>query len=270
MSSSREKFEGFPRILLSQRETHEGGGYRRDNQLDPPNSALVIQHTEVGKAWLKTKHRVYEVPEDRAMLFIHGEESSYGAGVEPYQLKFVSMTHTRSVSELFNNIRREFGSVVEMKKGGQADLLLDSIMNAFMAHEDHLILAEDIYRLLIAIYREQLNRHQGDDPVAYGRFLLESQYRSPRNMTEWAQEIGISREHFSREFHRRYGESPMAFLRHKRLEHAQILMETSPYSMARIAMLSGFSNEQALRRACRKEGTATTRSTGKGTDDESA
>lgn len=242
---------GFPRILLSQRESYEGASYWRDNSGDPPNSALVIQHTESGTAWLKTKEETYEVPAGHAMLFVHGEDSSYGMASLRYQLKFVSMTYTRSICDLFNNIRREFGPVVQMKNGGQAELLMGSLMEAFMNRADPLLQAEDIYRYLIAVYREQLSRHQGDDPVAYGRFLLESQYRSPRNMSEWAEEVGVTREHFSREFRRRYGESPAAFLRRQRLNHAQILMKTSPYSMSRIAMLSGFSDVQALRRACR-------------------
>lgn len=251
MNEYMEGVAVFPRIIHSQRESYEGGGYRRDNSGDSPNTALVIQHTELGSAWLKTKEGACEVPSGHAMLFVHGEESSYGARSVSYQLKFLSITYTRSVCDLFNNVRREFGSVVQMQNGGQAECLMSSLMEAFMAREDPLLQAEDIYRFLIAIYREQLSRHQGDDPVAYGRFLLESQYRSPRNMSEWAEVIGVTREHFSREFNHRYGESPAVYLRRQRLNHAHILMKTSPYSMSRIAMLSGFSNVQALRRACR-------------------
>lgn len=251
MDAYSEATAGFPRILLSQRESYEGTGYWRDNSGDPPNSALVIQHTESGVAWLKTEGGSYEAPAGHAMLFVHGEDSSYGARSTQYQLKFVSMAYTRSLCDLFDNIRREFGPVVQMKNGGQAEYLMRSLMESFLERENPLLQAEDMYRLMIAVYREQLSRHQGDDPVAYGRFLLESQYRSPRNMSEWAEEVGISREHFSREFQRRYGESPAVFLRRQRLNHAQILMKTSPYSMMRIAKLSGFSNVQALRRACR-------------------
>lgn len=253
MSSEQMEHEGFPRVILSQRESYEPGSYLRDNSGDSPNSALVIQHTEVGEAWLKTPEGVFRVLPGEAMLFAQGEDSSYGVGVEHYQLKFVTLACTRGVYDIFNRIRSEFGSVVQMKHGGQAECLMSGVMETFLGRGDPLLLAEDIYLFLIAIYREQVTHHQGDDPVAYGRFLLESQYRAPRNMTEWAEEIGISREHFSREFHRRYGESPTVFLRRKRLGHAQILMKTGPYSMSRIAMLSGFSNEQALRRACRQE-----------------
>ena len=242
----------FPRILLSNRESYKGQNYWRDNSVDPPNSALVIQHTENGEAWLKMNGKTYQVPAGHAMLFIHGENSSYGAASPHYQLKFLSMTYTQSICDLFNNIRHEFGSVIQMKQGGQAECLMGSLMDSFIAREDPLLQAEDIFRLFIAIYREQLTQHQGDNPVAYGRFLLETQYRSPRNMSEWADEIGITREHFSREFHNRYGESPTVFLRRLRLNHAQILIKTSPYSMERIAMLSGFSNVQALRRARRQ------------------
>ncbi len=252
MSKNTAEPSGFPRILLSNRERYDNKNYWRDNSLDPTNSALVIQHTENGTAWLKVAGVPYQVPAGHAMLFAHGENSSYGAASDRYQLKFLSMTHTQSICDLFNNIRREFGPVVQMKQGGQAECLMNSLMEAFIAREDPLMQAEDIFRLLIAIYREQLNQHQGDNPVAYGRFLLETQYRSPRNMSEWAEEIGITREHFAREFQKRYGESPAAFLRRLRLNHAQILMKTSPYSMSRIAMLSGFSNAQALHRACRQ------------------
>jgi len=101
MDASLAKFAGFPRVLLAQRERHEGKNYRRDNSKDPPKSALVIQHTESGAAWLKKGQEVFEVPSGHAMLFTHGEDSSYGAASERYQLKFVSISYTRSVDDLF-------------------------------------------------------------------------------------------------------------------------------------------------------------------------
>jgi AraC family transcriptional regulator len=72
-------------------------------------------------------------------------------------------------------------------------------------------------------------------------------------MKEWIQDLPLSREHVTRVFRERYGESPAAFLRRLRLDHARLMAQTSSTMSAEdIAAASGFSGAQTLRRAFRQ------------------
>jgi len=85
--------------------------------------------------------------------------------------------------------------------------------------------------------------------MAYGHHLLSNHFRSPRNLKEWCQQIGISREHFSRAFKERYGVSPAAFLRQLRLTHANQLLQSHHLSIHDVAAASGFASPQTFHRA---------------------
>ena len=79
--------------------------------------------------------------------------------------------------------------------------------------------------------------------------MLETQFRSPRNLKEWADDIGISREHFTREFHKRYEETPATFLRRLRLDHARILLRNPSLTLPDVAKASGFASAHTFYRA---------------------
>ena len=152
-----------------------------------------------------------------------------------------------------DRIREEFGPVLRMSEQGEAGRLAARLVEdqRHAVKRDRLYLAEGVFRLFFALYREQIGARRGNDPVAYGRHLLDTQFRSPRNMKEWCAEIGISREHFSREFSTRYGETPAAYLRKLRLRHADELLKTHTLPLADIAAASGFASEQTFHRAYR-------------------
>jgi AraC-like DNA-binding protein len=57
-----------------------------------------------------------------------------------------------------------------------------------------------------------------------------------------ARAAGLSRAHFSAEFHEAFGESPHAYLLTRRLERAAALLRTTDHSVARICMEVGWSS----------------------------
>src|SRR5947207_7893179 len=69
--------------------------------------------------------------------------------------------------------------------------------------------------------------------------LADARYFEPLGVDELARAAGLSRAHFSREFHRAFGESPHAYLLTRRLERAAALLRTTDRSVADICLSVG-------------------------------
>src|ERR1700722_2897428 len=69
--------------------------------------------------------------------------------------------------------------------------------------------------------------------------LADARYFEPLGVTEMAHAAGLSRAHFSREFHRAFGESPHAYLLTRRLERAAALLRDADRSVADICFSVG-------------------------------
>lgn len=69
--------------------------------------------------------------------------------------------------------------------------------------------------------------------------LADARYYEPLGVTEMARAAGLSRAHFSREFHRAFGESPHAYLLTRRLERAAALLRDTDRSVADICFSVG-------------------------------
>jgi AraC-like DNA-binding protein len=228
--------------------------YYFDNSTRGMEGGMVIQQTLEGEGFYEDECGKIVVGPGKAMLFCHGEASSYGiaSASVPYEFLWVSITGS-ALREIFEQVRRDFGSVLPMNRRGEAGRMMQWLANEFHTgkNRNRLQLAEVAFRLLMAVYREQMAEQSSADPVAAGRNILENQFRSPKNLKEWADEIGVSREHFSREFHARYGIGPAEFVRNLRLEHAQVLLATTSMGIPDIAAASGFSSIQTFHRAFR-------------------
>src|SRR6476646_1488198 len=69
--------------------------------------------------------------------------------------------------------------------------------------------------------------------------LADRRYADPLGVDDLARAAGLSRAHFSREFRRRFGESPHAYLLTRRLERAATLLRTTDRSVADICLSVG-------------------------------
>lgn len=254
MNRLKNSMESLPDIRMIQRENQTKNSYFWDNAVRQPEPGLVVQQTLKGSAFIEDSTGRRLVKAGQAMLFRYGEKSCYGLDRDcerPYELCWTYLVGSVGLLEIADGIRREFGSVVRMRMDGEAGLLMRRLHQDFSSGNlpNRFYSAECAYRLLISIYREQVEDTRGNDPVSYGRHLLESRFRSPFNLKEWSEKIGISREHFTREFHQRYGETPAAYLRRLRLEHAHILLKNQTLNLQDVAAASGFASAQTFHRA---------------------
>jgi transcriptional regulator GlxA family with amidase domain len=67
-----------------------------------------------------------------------------------------------------------------------------------------------------------------------------------------ASRVGMSERTFSRVFHRETGRTPAAFVELARVDRAKALLETSDWTLARVAERAGFGSLDGLHRAFQK------------------
>lgn len=247
--------EPFSVVQVGAEEVRRSADYRFDNANREPKSSLVIQRTLAGAAWFRDASGTQPVPAGYAMLFTHTEPTAYGyppAATEPYRLRFLSFSPD-GVVDLFVRLRAEFGSVVRMPDESEATALFDEAIERYRRRQfrDRLHESELVYRLLVALYREQVQGTRTSDPIEFGHHYVRNHFRSPVNLKGVAQKCGVSREHFIREFSARYRESPGLMLRRLRLEHAQAMLAGTVLSVQDVALASGFTSSNTFCRAYR-------------------
>ena len=69
--------------------------------------------------------------------------------------------------------------------------------------------------------------------------LADARFFEPLGVDDMAGAAGLSRAHFSREFHRAFGESPHVYLLTRRLERAAALLRTTDRSVADVCFSVG-------------------------------
>ena len=83
------------------------------------------------------------------------------------------------------------------------------------------------------------------------RDLVEAELQSDLRLDDLARVAGLSRAHFARAFRQATGETPHAYLRHRRVERARRLLAATELDAATIAGLTGFSSPSHLGRVFR-------------------
>jgi len=245
----------FPFVQHGAEEIHHTIAYHFDNTDRPGPDILVIQRTLSGAACFEDSHGRRLVPAGQAMLFSHREPTAYGyppEATEPYRLRFIAFGQT-GTQGLFDRLRADFGPVVRMPDASEANALFDEIIQRYRQRQfrDRLHASELLFRLLIALYREQVQGTRTSDPIEFGSHYIRSHFRSPVNLKAIVQKCGVSREHFIREFSSRYRESPGVMLRRLRLEHARAMLQASAISVQEVALACGFTSSNTFCRAYR-------------------
>lgn len=235
----------FGIVQIAAEEVRTDPSYTFDNLNRPDGSGLVVQLTIGGAAFFRDASGEGLVPRDSAMLFSHEEPSVYGyppGATEPYRHQYIEFSDCQALRTVFAEIMQRFGAIVSIPENSLSRGIFNEIMERFRtgAFEDRYHESELLYRLLISIYREQIERTRGRDPIEFGYHYILNRFRYPSNLKGIAAACGVSREYFAREFKRRYKHSPGQFLKQLRLRHAESLLKTTIMPVEDIAVASGF------------------------------
>ncbi len=237
-------------------ERRTGPDYQWDNSRRSEANRMIVQRTLGGVAYYEDGHGRRLVPAGWAMLFTHREQSRYGVppgATEPYRLRYLSFSPGTSIIGVFQQVRADFGSVVRLAPEGEAGALFEEIFRRMQAGSfvDRYQESELIYRMFVALYREQVHGTRDEDPIEFGCHVLRARFRGAINLKTVARQCGVTREHFIRAFSERYGETPGAMLRRLRLEHARTMLQATELPIAEVAGASGFASATTFCRAFR-------------------
>ena len=92
-----------------------------------------------------------------------------------------------------------------------------------------------------------------DDPLERARRLVDDRLFEPLTLTGLADAAGLSAYHFTRQFGARFGASPMAYVRARRLASAaeRLCAEPSP-TLIDLAFDCGFDSQEGFTRAFKR------------------
>lgn len=247
----------FGVIQLAAEETITDSSYYFHNGHRQDGSGLAVQLTVKGAAFFEDQNGRRLVLPDHAMFFSHTEESTYGyqpLAAEPYVHRFIQMSDCPALRNVFDRIVARFGVIVRMPEKSEARDLFNEIVERFRVHRfrDRYEESELLYRMLMAVYREQVDGPRVQDPIEYGHHLICNRLSKAANLKEIAQRCGVTREYFTREFKRRYQQTPGQLLRRLRLEHAELLLKTTSKAVVDISAAAGFSSCNAFGRTFKR------------------
>ncbi len=204
-----------------------------------------------GSAFFRDASGERLVTKNHAMLFSHEEPSVYGFPPnesEPYRHQYIEFTDCETLRTVFSEIMSRYGAIVSIPENSLARGIFNEIMERFRtgSFDDRYHESELLYRLLISIYREQVERTRGHDPIEFGYHYILNRFRYASNLKSIAAACGVSREYFTREFTHRYECSPGVFLKELRLRHAESLLRTTIMAIEDIAVASGFAGSNSF------------------------
>jgi AraC-like DNA-binding protein len=243
----------LPQLLVANEESWQTPDYYWDNAVRPDAECCVIQRTLSGEAFWQDDSGRHFVSVERAMLYTHSETTSYGyspSSTMPYQLQFIAF-HAGCLRPIFDRLRERFGSVILFPSTGICAHLFETILQRYQRRDfpDTIELTEMITRLLSNLWREQLHTFHDRDPVQYGHYLIHNDPYGKIRVNELPHLIGITREHFIREYAKRYGTTPGRMHRRLRLNRVHAMLRATTLPIEEIALNCGFSGADALRRA---------------------
>ncbi|MFP4068601.1 MAG: helix-turn-helix domain-containing protein [Opitutales bacterium] len=246
----------FPLIslLYAGRERRSDPSYYWDNRKRAPEPlACVLQRTRAGVGFIEADGTLHRVPPGHAMLFAHGDDSSYGYPPDAqsaYELDFITLTG-EGLRPLFLALQRQLGPVIAMPENCEASRALDDLISRYLRQipENRFQESARAYRFLMAC--AELPTHESGlaDPMHRAREYALSHYTRPFTQSDLAREVGLSREHLARRFKAAYGQSPGRFCAELRLSRAKDLLQASHAGIEQIALQCGYLDANTFSRA---------------------
>jgi AraC-like DNA-binding protein len=250
----------FATVRAAHDEVNTSPAYFYDNRNRAREvwKVITIQRTTGGEGFFRDSRGHHRVPAEHACIFSHREPSSYGfpeGATEAYRLRYVQFWPAPTVLPLLKQLRSDFGSVLPMPNRAESTALFNELFTRYKQRtfRDRFHESELLHRMLIALYREQIDQTQTTDPIEFGFHYLRNHFRSPVNLKTVATECGVSREHFIRQFRLRFTEAPGAMLRRLRLEHADAMLAATKQTVEDVALASGFTSANSFSRAFRQK-----------------
>lgn len=217
------------------------------------NRFVIVQWTLSGEGVLEGKQGRLRVPADHAFIAVVPERSTYyypPEQREPWIFSWLNF-YGSLACDLFLKLQGEFGPVLPISPRGAAAASLRRLLalGARTEPSDRFQTSLQAYAFILEWWREASQPMGGpEDRLARALRFSREHFREPLGVKELANEAGMSREHFSRIFAERTGETPSASLQRLRMNEATIFIRETDLPLREVAMRSGFYSERQLMR----------------------
>ena len=238
-------------------DTASNSRYRWDcwNRGDRP--FVILQWTLSGEGRFATKRGIFPVPANHALIAVVPERSTYfypPEQKEPWVFTWLNF-YGLLACDLFRKLQAEFGPVLPLSSRGAAAAALRRLLTLAAPAEnpDRSRVSLQAYAFVLEWWREASQPVSGpENGLDRALRFCREHFREPLGVKQIAGEAGMSREHFSRSFAERTGETPAAFLRRLRLGEASTLLRETSLPLREIAMRSGFYSARHLMRTLQR------------------
>ena len=211
---------------------------------------VILQWTLSGEGLFAGQAGSFRVPAEHAFIAVVPERSTYSYPVEngePWIFSWLNFSGSLACS-LFHKLQAEFSPVIPLSSRGAAAASLRRLLSRG-ASPDRVQTSLQAYTFILEWWREAAQpTGDADDRLTRALRFSREHFREPLGVKELAGEAGMSREHFSRIFTERTGETPSACLQRLRTNEATILIRDTGLPLREIAMRSGFYSERHLMR----------------------
>ena len=230
--------------------------YHWDNRVRK-NSYVLLQYTISGKGSFQTPDRTY--PQQTGDLFLVQVpgDSQYSLPDNSEYWDVLYLEFSSECLPLLYHIHQSCGPAFRLEASStlpeqMKQLYADAISNQLASVFDN---SKSAYAFLLDLADYALEHPALSSPrVTLAKNYLDSHYyTTDLNLDEVADAVGLSKYHLCREFNHLYGISPGKYLANLRLQKScALLLQSRQHTIAEIASLVGFSNDNYFCKVFRK------------------
>lgn len=236
-----------------------GRPYWWTNRPRRPEGTVVVQVTLEGEAVLEDEAGAHVAPAGAVMLFVYGEPTAYGRPNVHGPAYACQWVHLRGAGliEHIGALRRRHGPVLQLAGADRLVVEMDELTArvdpASTRHsDDPVVIAEAVHGFVMRLFElSQQSLRQAARPVDWAVEQMMRQATRPWSLKQFADHYGVSREHLSRVFRARTGQTPHAWLAAARLRHALRLLRDADVPLRQVAAQAGYGSAHHLARCIR-------------------
>ena len=237
-------------------ETRANARYRWGCRNRGTEPFVILQWTHEGSGVFRHGGTEYPVPAATAFISVLPEEAEYGfpAGAPgPWRFSWINFYGALACG-MWRRLRDSAGPVIPLAPRSRAGLHLTRLIRGVKERRfaDRYEVSAEAFAFFMTLCR-QLRAPSVGNLLAerMTTVLCPGNAWRPVGVKALAAEAGVSREHFSRVFKSRRGETPGAFLRLQRFQAAEDLLRSTSLPLREIALRCGFTSARHLADAFR-------------------
>jgi AraC-like DNA-binding protein len=231
--------------------------YWYENRNRQPETTVVFQLTRSGRLRYRDGSGDQLVEPGRAMLCSYGESSAYGLLPEDRAVTYHNQWLTLNGAGLahhWNALRETYGSIIHVADHPQLQSALSELMllATDATRRDPIVFASSVHHFVMQVWQcARQVRRRGQTSTEQAIDDLLEYPTQPWSLKQLAARHDCSREHLSRLFYQRTGQSPGRYLRQARLRRATQLLTDTRLPLREVARQSGYTSPHTLARQIR-------------------